>query len=82
MSITPEGSVVISPMMMYQRLLALSDDMRDVKGLLDPSLKEVRHDLADHETRIRGLEKRLWMASGAALFLSTIATLLIRHYKW
>lgn len=82
MSITPEGSVVISPMMMYQRLLALSDDMRDVKGLLDPSLKEVRHDIADHETRIRLIEKRVWMFTGIGTFIASGVGLLASHYRW
>lgn len=54
---------------MYQEMRSLHDAVSRVETKLDgmrDGYVEVRRDVADHETRIRGLEKAIWRAAGAA----------------
>lgn len=76
-AVIPEGSVVITPTEMYREMLATHQAVRDVAGKLDSALGDtarrldgVDKDLGDHETRIRGLERRMWAAAGAAAVVS------------
>lgn len=84
----PSGSVVVTPEMMYEEIRRNSDAMRDVKGLLDPALKEIRRDIidnkkltdanhADHEIRLRWVEKKIWIAVGGTGVISTLLSFAI-----
>jgi hypothetical protein len=68
--VVPEGSVVITPAQMYTELRAVHDLVRDLKGVVDPALSDIRGDVADHETRLRSVERRQWFATGIATFVS------------
>ncbi len=58
----PHGSVVITPSQIYDKVLATHDLAKEIKGDLGPM-----HDqIIDHETRLRGVERRLWFMAGAA----------------
>jgi len=72
----PEGSVVITPTEMYAEMRAIHDSVNSIKDTLDPAVAEIRTDLADHEARIRGMEKRIWLASGAFALISVGSSLL------
>jgi len=60
---TPDPGVYISSAQMYQELRALSDGVTRVETKLDgigQGLHELGKDVADHETRIRTLERARW----------------------
>lgn len=44
----------------------LLTEVRDDVQALKSSMTDVRGDVADHETRIRGLERAIWKAMGFA----------------
>lgn len=80
----PEGSVVITPMAMYVEMQATHQAVRDVAVKLDGALSDnsrrldgIDKDMADHETRLRGLERRVWMAVGVSTAVSGGAAALI-----
>ncbi len=60
---TPDPGVVISSAQMYQELRALADGVTRVEAKLDAigqGLSDLSKDVADHETRIRALERARW----------------------
>jgi len=66
------GSVYITTTEMYRELRQVHDE---VKGLRS-DLKTLMDDRADHEDRIRALERRVWTASGAATVIGAGAGVL------
>ena len=44
----PDGSVVITPAQMYSQIGTLTDEVRGLKGVIDPALSEIRTDVKDH----------------------------------
>lgn len=59
----PEGGVVITTTQMYQELRSLSDGLVRVETKLDgiaQGLTDLSTDVADHETRLRALERGRW----------------------
>ena len=62
----PEGSIVITPAQFYestQRAVGqIQTDVSDLKAVMS----SVPRRLDDHETRIRKLERALWIGVGAA----------------
>lgn len=54
--------VVITMDRIYTELRAVHDEVRDMRG-------EVK-DIADHENRLRALERKVWVASGVAAGLA------------
>ena len=48
----------------------------DLKRSLD-ALDRTKTQVADHEERIRALEKKIWQAAGAASFVGAAASVLI-----
>lgn len=68
---TPDPGVYITPAQMYQEIRSLHDAVSRVETKLDglrADYADVRADVADHETRIRTLERGRWP-------LPTVATL-------
>lgn len=67
----PEGSIVITPAAMYDRLQqdigGMSRDVNDLKTSLSPLPVTV----ADHEQRIRRLERAVWISAGFAAALGS-----------
>lgn len=80
-AMSPEGSAVITPMMMYNTIGEIKEQVNKLNALLDPTLTDVKHDIADHEVRLRGLEKRVSIAIGGALILQVAIGLLVTFYK-
>jgi hypothetical protein len=66
----PQGSVVITPADMYAEIRATYDEVKRLGTVLEPSLRDLSGRVEDHETRIRGLERRLWTALGAGVVLA------------
>lgn len=52
----PDGSVVITPAQMFAQIGDLTEAVRDLKATVDPAINDMRHDVADHEARIRTVE--------------------------
>ena len=63
-------------------LNAVEERMRSLEQAL-ASMKEVKPTVEDHETRIRKMEKTLWIAFGAATVISTtlsiVAPIILKH---
>jgi hypothetical protein len=60
---TPDPGVYVSSAEMYRELRALGDGVTRVETKLDhigQGLTELGKDVADHETRIRSLERARW----------------------
>lgn len=57
----PAG-VVITMDRIYTELRAVHDEVKDMRG-------EVK-DIADHENRLRSLERKIWIAAGVAAGLA------------
>lgn len=70
----PDGSIIVTPMMMYTSLNAVVKKVEHLETLLDPAFADIRKELADHEVRMRGLEKKIWLFSGFAAAISTLAS--------
>lgn len=64
MSSIPEGSIVITPVEVYNEVKSLTDEVRKLVAAqaADPTPSAV----ADHEQRIRRLERALWIGVGIA----------------
>ncbi|MFD9515957.1 hypothetical protein [Streptomyces sp. NPDC059979] len=59
----PDPGVYISPAQMYQEVRGLSETVGRIESKLDGILddaKDLRKDFADHENRIRTLERGRW----------------------
>jgi hypothetical protein len=69
----PDGSVIITPTEVYKETLATHQAVQVMSGKLDTILNSQ----GDHETRIRSLERRLWIGLGVAITLSPIASALV-----
>jgi hypothetical protein len=60
---TPDPGVYISPAQMYQEVRGLSETVGRIESKLDGILddaKDLRKDFADHENRLRTLERSRW----------------------
>ena len=75
----PDGSVIITPAQQYAELRALTDAVRDLSGMVDPTLVGLRSDVDDISAdvkevnaRISSLEKWRWMVTGALLLLASL----------
>lgn len=68
----PAGSVIITTTQMYDELRAVHQVVTSTKSALDriaDSVTDARSDVADHEARIRALERSRWAIGGAATLL-------------
>jgi septal ring factor EnvC (AmiA/AmiB activator) len=64
-----DPGVYISSAQMYQEMRSLHDVVTRVETKLDAfttTAQNLGQDIADHESRLRILEKALWRAAGAA----------------
>lgn len=71
----PEGSVVITPTEMYREVQATHSAVQDLAAKLD----SVPGRVADHEARLRAVERAVWWAAGAAAVLGGAAGSLLGH---
>lgn len=62
----PDGSAVITPNQQYAELQALRRSVDALVSTVDPALSDLRADVLDHETRLRSVERKVWMAAGFA----------------
>lgn len=76
----PAGSVVITPTQMYGEIRDMKEQVQHLVNVVDPALTDIRSDVSDHEGRIRGLERKVWiaagLAAGAGAGLGKLATIL------
>lgn len=81
----PDGSAITTPNQMLSKIDTLIGEVGAMRSEINPALSEVRHDVADHETRLRVVEAKLpdnlgtrlstleqtrWKASGVIAFVS------------
>lgn len=61
---TGEGGahVIVTIESIYTLLVGVRDDVRDLKTRTD----DVRDDIRDHESRLRSVERKVWLAAGVA----------------
>lgn len=64
----PAGSVVITPVQMYEEMRKTHEAVERIEAKLDP----VAASLLDHESRLRVLEKFQWKAVGIATTFATL----------
>jgi hypothetical protein len=69
----PPGSVLITPQQMYAQIGELTTAVRELKSAVDPAMVEVRHDLTDHESRLRQLEARKYVPPTALAWAIGVA---------
>lgn len=63
MTTPPDPGVYISPAQMYQEVRSLAQVVGRIETKVDGFIeeaKDIRGDLADHETRLRTLERARW----------------------
>lgn len=73
----PDPGVYIAPAQMYQELRSLSDGLTRVETKLDgigQGLTELGKDVADHETRLRSLERSRWPLPAVAAVCGVAGT--------
>jgi hypothetical protein len=78
----PPGSVVVTPGDMYAEIRDMGKKLDHLASVVDPAFADIRSDMSDHESRIRGLERRVWalaaVAAGSGAGLSQVLPLLTR----
>lgn len=69
----PEGAVIVTPAAMYAEQRATHDAVVSLSGEVKSLSHNVRQqqlvdarNVADHETRIRSLERKIWTLAGAS----------------
>lgn len=70
----PDPGVYISPAQMYQEMRSLHDALTRIDAKLDALRDDntsVREDLADHESRLRSLERGRWPLPTVAALAGT-----------
>jgi len=66
MTTPPEGPAIITLREVYDLVLEVRSEVTLLKTT------EMKADVADHETRIRALEKWIWRASGIAATIGAV----------
>lgn len=75
---TEEPGVYISSAQMYTELRSLHDAVARVDSKLQVMAAQSAM-IADHEHRLRAMERRVWTASGAAAGLGGLGGWLLQH---
>jgi hypothetical protein len=68
----PDPGIYITTTQMYQELRQVHDEVKGIRS----DLRTLMEDRADHEARIRALERRVWTASGMATVLGALGGVL------
>ena len=83
----PDGSVVITPTQQYSKLEAvekgldaLTAAVTSLTATVTTQATSERKTLDDHETRLRAVERRMWMATGVAAFLGSGGAVLATRF--
>lgn len=63
----PPGSVIVTPGDMYTEIRDMGKKLDRLTTVIDPALTTIREDVADHESRLRSVEKRIWLMAGGAV---------------
>lgn len=80
----PDGSVIITPTEVYAEVRATHDEVKSVSVKLDAlPLADMTRQLADHEGRIRSLERARWPLPtiGALVGIASTVLSLIALYR-
>lgn len=72
----PDGSVIITPTQMYSEIQSANAKIDHLTAIIDPAMQDMRHDVADHETRIRTLEMWRWKAAGVGAAVGAVVAVL------
>lgn len=65
----PEGSIVITPQQVYEKVMTLTDTVTQM--LAKQNNDTTQQDISDLKNRVRALEAKVWMAAGAAATLGS-----------
>lgn len=73
-----DWSVIITPTEMYHEQRATHDEVKGLGQKLDTLTDNVVSSVADHEARLRTLERRMWMYAGGILVIATGLSYLVQ----
>lgn len=72
-----ENGVRVTQAVIYETLMQLKTEVAILNDKIPSEIEKTDKEIADHETRIRRLERQLWLIAGAAAAAgSTVANLL------
>lgn len=54
----PDGSVIVTPAQMFAELREMHDEIRQLRNVVDPAIRDLNTDILDHEQRIRVIEAK------------------------
>ncbi len=61
-----ENGVRITQTVIYETLMQLKTEVAILNDKIPSEIEKTDREIADHESRIRKLERMIWLASGAA----------------
>lgn len=65
----PEGSIIITPQQVYEKVMTLTESVN--KLVVTAESDTTAADVAELKSRVRALEQKVWMAAGAAATLGS-----------
>lgn len=72
-----ENGVRVTQAVIYETLMQLKTEVAILNDKIPSEIEKTDKEIADHEVRIRRLERQLWLIAGAAAAAgSTVANLL------
>ncbi len=69
--------VRVTQTVIYETLMELKTQVAILNDRIPSEIEKTDREIADHEVRIRRLEKQVWIASGAAAVASSALTNLL-----
>lgn len=76
MAAETEG-VRVTQAVIYETLMALKTEVAILNDKIPNEIEKTDKEIADHEVRIRRLERQVWIAAGAAAVASSTLTNLL-----
>ncbi len=77
MAAESEQGVRVTQAVIYETLMALKTEVAILNDKIPNEIEKTDKEIADHETRIRRLERQVWIASGAAAVTASTLTNLL-----
>ena len=72
------GAVVITTAQIFTELRGLHDQLRDMRA----DVRTAINHSDDHESRIRALERKLWIAAGGAMVAGALVGAAVTLFIW
>ena len=77
MAAESENGVRVTQAVIYETLMELKTQVAILNDRIPSEIEKTDKEIADHEARIRRLERQVWIASGAAAVASSALTNLL-----